>query len=107
MPLNDSERKAFSAKAAQTAENVISICSVSAPDLKKEPTARDYSPNFQERVCARFMATQSIRQTGRDFSIPARLVGEILHLANFRRPMSVARSSTSGLYGVGDARRSA
>ena len=40
------------------------------------------------------VATQSIKQTARDFSIPnPRVVSEILHLANFRRPMATARSA--------------
>jgi hypothetical protein len=44
----------------------------------------------------RFVATQSIKQTARDFKIPGRVVSEILHLANFRRPMAVARSAGAG-----------
>lgn len=70
--------------------------SVSSANL----SARDYSPNFQERVVSRFVAVQNIRQTARDFAIPARTVSEILHLANFKRPMSVARESFPRYVGV-------
>lgn len=74
--------------------------SVSSANL----SARDYSPNFQERVVARFLAVQSLKQTARDFAIPARVVSEILHLVTFRRPMTVARSAGAA-FGV--ERRSA
>lgn len=75
----------------QIVDRTAKSCSGSA----KELSARDYSQHFQERVCARFVATQSMKQTARDFAIPARVVSEILHLANFRRPVSVARSATA------------
>lgn len=59
----------------------------------KEVSARDFSEQFRERVKDRFLAVQSIKQTARDFSIPARVVSEILHLTNFRRGVQVMRRS--------------
>ncbi len=70
-----------SQRALQVVQTTASKCSVS----KKEMSARDFSIQFKEQVIARFVTTQSIKQTGRDFSIPARVVSEILLLATFRR----------------------
>lgn len=73
-----------------------------------ELSARDYSADFHSRVIARFVGTQSLKQTARDFNIPARVLNEILHLANYRRPMARAASAASGGgYGVESLRRSA
>jgi hypothetical protein len=65
-------------------------CSV----LPKELTARDFSAEFHQGVIARFVATQSIKQTARDSRIAARVVNEILHLANLRRPVSRAGATS-------------
>lgn len=95
----DSSKETSSGKTAAKLQVIGSAdrkSSVSSANL----SARDYSPNFQERVCARFVAIQNIRQTARDFAIPARVVSEILHLASFKRAMSVARSSMQRYVGV-------
>ncbi len=52
---------------------------------RQELSARDYSPLFRRNLILRFVATQSIRQTARDFSVPARTVNEILHLEHYGR----------------------
>ena len=66
-------------------------------ETQRELSARDYSPVFQERVTGRFMATQSIKQTARDYAIPARTVSEILHLATLKRKGPDRASAAFGI----------
>jgi hypothetical protein len=55
-----------------------------------ETSARDYSALFHSQVINRFAVTLSIKSVAREFSIPARVVNEILHSANVRRMVRVA-----------------
>jgi len=66
----------------KTAETKSAICAVS-----REKAARDYSPQFRQRITNRFIITQSLKQTARDFGIAVRTVSEILHLASFSRSL--------------------
>jgi hypothetical protein len=55
-----------------------------------ESSARDYSALFHSQVVNRFAVTLNIKAVAREFSIPARVVNEILHSANVRRMVRVA-----------------
>lgn len=87
----------------QLVETTQNVCAFSAKT--KTASARDFSQNFHAMVVSRFVATQSLKQTARDYSIPARVVSEILHLANLRRPMAIARASATAFLSIRETRR--
>ncbi len=74
-------KTSLSQSSRQVPEKTVSICSEKAAEL----SARDYSAHFRARVIDRFYVTQSMKQTARDFAIPARIVNEILHLGDHAR----------------------
>lgn len=75
---------------SQTAENALSVTGKS-PKVLTVRSARDVNRGVRERVVEHFMACKSSRDTAEAFSLPVRVVDDILLYALYKRTMQLER----------------
>lgn len=86
---------------------VVEITQPNSPKALAEMSARDFSPQYRVRVLQRFLVHGSKKRTARDFSLPARLVSDILDYVRVEDSIPMPGISGRNFLSVRDTRRTA